>query len=74
MKAWLTNGAVAWEVPRGRVARFYLAGAYLPPEDWQVQRGELPREWTPGDCGEMRRSGLERYGSAPARLGAGERL
>ena len=38
MKAWLTNGRVAWELPDGRISRFFLQGAYLPEEGWQVKK------------------------------------
>ena len=38
MKAWLTNGRVAWEIPAGRISDFFLRGVYLPEEGWLVKR------------------------------------
>ena len=36
MKVWLTNGRIAWEIPGGRITRFFLRGDYLPPQGWLV--------------------------------------
>jgi len=36
MRVWLTNKRVAWEIPPGRIARFYLRGAYVAPDGWRV--------------------------------------
>jgi len=60
VKAWLTNGQVAWQIPSGRVARFYVWEAYLPPEDWKVHEGSLPDGWARGVSGEMRKGNHER--------------
>ncbi|MBA7652236.1 hypothetical protein ES703_60066 [subsurface metagenome] len=38
MKVWLTNERVAWQIPSGRIASFYLWGIYLPPEGWLVRQ------------------------------------
>lgn len=59
VKAWITNGRVAWEIPPGRVARFYVRRAYLPPEDWRVHEGNLPLGWARGGAGEMRKGNYE---------------
>lgn len=59
MRAWITNGQVAWEIPPGRVASFFVRGAYQPPEDWRVHKGKLSEDWTRGDFGEMRKGNHE---------------
>ncbi len=43
MKAWLTNGLIAWEIPAGRTASLFLQGVYLPSKGWWVTR-QLHRE------------------------------
>ncbi len=36
IKAYLTNGSVAWEIPE-EIAYAYVNKYYLPPEGWLVQ-------------------------------------
>ncbi len=36
MKFYLASKTVAWEIPPGRIARFYAGGLYLPPRGWAV--------------------------------------
>ena len=55
MSVWLTNERVAWQIPSGRIARFFLLGAYLPPEGWQVKRNLEDDGWRRGECGELRK-------------------
>lgn len=45
---------VAWQIPQGRIASYYLAGIYRPPDGWHVvqdlqgwSRGNCPGEWRP---------------------------
>ncbi len=57
MRAWLTNGEVAWQIPPGRIANFFLKGYYLPPPEWRAHDDALDPEWERGKFGEMRRKG-----------------
>jgi hypothetical protein len=52
MKAFITNGTVAWEIPRN-IAFCYLYGYYIPWGDWFVLP-ELTGGWKQGECGEWR--------------------
>lgn len=49
LRVWITNGQVVWEIPPGRVSRFYLHRVYLTQDNWQL-----------GSCGEMRKGNHER--------------
>jgi len=55
MKAWLTNGRIAWEIPSGRIALRFLLGVYLPWGEWQVKRELDDDGWRRGSAGEMRK-------------------
>ena len=52
-RAWLTDGRVAWEIPRPLISVCYLSGLFSTPAGWWVT-GELEGEWVTGGCGEMR--------------------
>lgn len=54
-KAFITNGHVAWEIPPGRISRYFLDGTYIAPEGWDIIRpAGLPEFWRVGVCGELR--------------------
>jgi hypothetical protein len=57
MRAFITNGIVAWEIPPGRISTFYLKGAYLAPQGWRIDvPDKFPRPpWFTGECGELRK-------------------
>lgn len=57
VKTFITNEKVAWEVPPGKISRFFLEGAYLPPQGWRiVPPGEVRQPpWIEGSCGELRK-------------------
>lgn len=54
-RAFLSNGEVAWEIPRA-VAIGYLLELYAPAPGWEVIADSLDKDqWRPGACGEYRR-------------------
>ncbi len=53
---FLSNGAVAWEIPRGPISYMYEMAAYLPPAGWHVEikPDHDGYRWTQGEFGEWR--------------------
>lgn len=61
MKIWLTNGQVAWQIPSGRISRYYEDGYYKPPAGWKVT-GRLPESvCKPGPHARRQKEVLEVY-------------
>ncbi len=70
---FITNGAVAWQIPEENGISFmYENGFYLPPDGWRIVRG-LPREWLKIPCGMWVKDGVyarEEDGTKPAAVTA----
>lgn len=51
LSVFITNGRVAWEIPKENgIALMYEQGYYLPPDGWEVKCG-LVGEWWELPCG-----------------------
>lgn len=56
MNFYLSNGTVAWQIPRGRISVLYFKGAYKPPPGWEVVNQRRVAKWIRQPSGELRRA------------------